>query len=232
MSPTNRVNPDISVAEGRFGWDVIPGYYKVRAATALCDAESMVLTIPPAVTELPVVLHCSSLCANGPAPTCRSAGKASLQIADSASDDGKDKLSWKWTEGAATTPGELGIPDSTTAYSLCVYTADGTDLFFETYVPASSSKWRPAGSSGYKYKDSTATASGAQKISLKAGDANKAKMSLRAGGANLADPTLGNLTLPVVVTLVNSETSACFMSRFNGAGVLENTTAEFKAKGP
>ena len=31
MAPNNRRNPDMTVAGGRFGWDVIAGYYKVRA---------------------------------------------------------------------------------------------------------------------------------------------------------------------------------------------------------
>ena len=38
MSPMNRVNPDLSEADGHFGWDVIAGFYKVRVAKSGCNA--------------------------------------------------------------------------------------------------------------------------------------------------------------------------------------------------
>ncbi len=66
MSPANRVNPMKTNDKGAFGWDVIAGFYKVRAEKAGCTApgssqtynETMVLTIPPPVTDLRVVLFC------------------------------------------------------------------------------------------------------------------------------------------------------------------------------
>jgi hypothetical protein len=66
MSPSNRSNPDTTAADGTFGWDVIAGYYKVRASKAGCNGvhsgaeyvESEVLTIPPPVTDLMLTLDC------------------------------------------------------------------------------------------------------------------------------------------------------------------------------
>ncbi|HEU4410430.1 MAG TPA: nidogen-like domain-containing protein [Polyangiaceae bacterium] len=65
MSPSNRKNPDRSDAQGHYGWDVIAGYYIVRAQKEGCLAldggpfvESHVLTIPPPVTDLDLVLDC------------------------------------------------------------------------------------------------------------------------------------------------------------------------------
>jgi hypothetical protein len=67
MSPANRTNPDTTDADGRFGWDVTAGYYKVRAEKAGCFApgnaaqpfsETGVLTIPPPVTDLELTLEC------------------------------------------------------------------------------------------------------------------------------------------------------------------------------
>jgi len=65
MSPGNRTNPDLTGADGLFGWDAIAGYYKVRAEKAGCSApgggafvETDVLTIPPPVTDLALVLYC------------------------------------------------------------------------------------------------------------------------------------------------------------------------------
>ncbi len=68
MSPSNRTNPDTTDAAGFFHWDVIAGFYIVRAEAEGCVspndptqdfAESAVLTIPPPVTDLDIRLNCS-----------------------------------------------------------------------------------------------------------------------------------------------------------------------------
>ena len=65
MAPTNRTNPDVTDAEGHFGWDVIAGYYKIRAEKAGCSTpltpyvETAGLQIPPPAEDLLVVLNCS-----------------------------------------------------------------------------------------------------------------------------------------------------------------------------
>jgi hypothetical protein len=68
MSPSNRRNPDHTTALGQFGWDVLPGYYRVSARHAGCRAVgggasvfSSVLTIPPAVTGIKLKLRCPHL---------------------------------------------------------------------------------------------------------------------------------------------------------------------------
>ncbi len=75
MSPSNRTNPDMSNAQGAFHWDVIAGYYKVRAQKSGCHdpsnasisfVESAVLTIPPPATDLVLTLRCGE---TGPTPT-------------------------------------------------------------------------------------------------------------------------------------------------------------------
>ncbi len=75
MSPSNRTNPDTTTAEGRFGWDVIAGFYVVRAEATGCVSpdnpaqsfvESEVMTIPPPVTDLDLRLNCGG---SGPPPT-------------------------------------------------------------------------------------------------------------------------------------------------------------------
>jgi len=67
MSPGNRVNPMQTDTAGLFGWDVIAGYYTVRAEKSSCVAaddrsqpyaQTDVLTIPPPVTDLRLVLYC------------------------------------------------------------------------------------------------------------------------------------------------------------------------------
>jgi hypothetical protein len=64
MSPANRRNADKTDASGHFGWDVVPGYYKVQAEKSGCTAptgvfaETPVLTIPPPVVDLDIRLDC------------------------------------------------------------------------------------------------------------------------------------------------------------------------------
>jgi multiple sugar transport system substrate-binding protein len=67
MSASNRKNPDTTNESGQFGWDVVAGFYKVRAEKAGCYSpsdplqlfvESAVLTIPPPVTGLELILEC------------------------------------------------------------------------------------------------------------------------------------------------------------------------------
>jgi len=67
MSPANRANPDLTDADGYFGWDVIAGSYKVRAEKAGCVSpadpsqtyvESDILVIPPPITDLDLRLDC------------------------------------------------------------------------------------------------------------------------------------------------------------------------------
>jgi hypothetical protein len=70
MSPMNRANPDVTEANGHFGWDVIAGFYSVRAEASGCHApgsasqafvETGALEIPPPVTNLDIRLECPTL---------------------------------------------------------------------------------------------------------------------------------------------------------------------------
>jgi hypothetical protein len=70
------VNPGSTDVNGHFGWDVVAGFYKVRAEKSGCFdpgngaqayVESDVLTIPPPVTDLDLRLDCSG--AGTPTPT-------------------------------------------------------------------------------------------------------------------------------------------------------------------
>jgi hypothetical protein len=74
MSPSNRANPDLTDADGYFHWDVIAGFYKVRAEKSGCHnpnnaaqtfVETIVLEIPPPALDLDLRLECGG----GPAPT-------------------------------------------------------------------------------------------------------------------------------------------------------------------
>ena len=69
MSPTNRTNPDLTDERGLFGWDVVTGYYTVRAEAIDCTSpenanqtfvETEIMFIPPEVTDLRLILDCGA----------------------------------------------------------------------------------------------------------------------------------------------------------------------------
>jgi hypothetical protein len=108
---------------------------------------------------------------------------------------------WKWLKGAATTLEEFGMPAGTTAYALCIYA--GTASIAVAEIAPSATFWTPAGSTGLKYKDTTGSSDGVQKVILKSGAAGKAKALVKGKGTNLPDPPAGPFTLPVTTQLVN-----------------------------
>lgn len=88
MSPSNRRNPDASEDDGHFGWDVIAGFYKVRAQKAGCHApgagdpvvETAVMTIPPPVTNLDIRLQCDPPAAPASPSAPRARPRVSLRL--------------------------------------------------------------------------------------------------------------------------------------------------------
>ena len=69
MSPGNRRNPDQTNLSGQYGWDVLPGYYRISARHPGCRAPdgrgtsvfSPVLAVPPAQTGIVLLLRCPQL---------------------------------------------------------------------------------------------------------------------------------------------------------------------------
>jgi hypothetical protein len=128
----------------------------------------------------------------------------------------RDKLIWKWGGGQATSQDEFADPRDTTDYGLCFY-ANGS-LVAESNVPASSSRWSPVGTKGYKYKDTAATEDGMQTILLSGGTEGRAKILAKGKGANLPDPHLP-LATPLIVQLVNGDSDLCWESSFEAGDV-------------
>ncbi|MBI3785020.1 MAG: hypothetical protein HY270_16640 [Deltaproteobacteria bacterium] len=230
MSLSNRHNPDSSDASGHFGWDVLPGYYKVHAEISGCVAESGVLTIPPAVTDLDLVFECP--CVAGPRTGCHTASKGQLTIKNNV-DDTRDSFLWKWSQGQTTTQMDFGTPQISTGYDVCVYSAASNPLAALT-VPADPIGWTTTGAlgtGGYKYQDTAAMHSGVSSVMLTATSSRRAaSVVVRGNGIGLPDPTLGSLPAPITVQLQPNDGSSCVESTFILSTITSNTPDKLKAR--
>jgi cysteine-rich repeat protein len=166
-------------------------------------------------------------CVNDSTPTssCKEAGKSILLLKNKA-DDSKDKLTFKWLKGGETMIGELATPTDSTNYTLCLY-AGTTSVAIA--MPAGS-KWKPLGTTGFKFKDKGGMPDGAQKALLKSGAAGKAKVLVKGKGGNLPDDLAPALPLPVTAQVVNDANSTCFEAVYDTDSVIKNDEKQFKAK--
>jgi hypothetical protein len=167
-------------------------------------------------------------CPAEPATGCRTPAKSLLVIEENA-DTTKDKLLWRWARGQATSH-EFGDPTATAAYAVCVY--DGSALLLGVGIPPSATKWSALGNTGFAYRDSAGSADGIDKVLLKGSAQNNAKVRVKGKGRNAPVVTLGNLPLPVRVQLQNQTSGLCLEGVYTSAGVIKNTTSQFKAKTP
>jgi cysteine-rich repeat protein len=174
-----------------------------------------------------------------PATTCRTAAKSSFSVSDKQG-GAKDTLKWKWSQGEAVTQPQLGDPDTTTTYTLCIYdrSSGATSLSSMTLLP--NPLWDDRDPKGWSYQDKTGTSDGIQKIQLgttKPGTTATAKAALRAKGLALPTPTPVSPTRffaqdpSLVVQLHNSE-GKCWMSRSFPENAQKNSGDAFKAKSP
>jgi hypothetical protein len=176
----------------------------------------------------------SGACPVSPA-MCRTAAKNKVLIKNKA-DNGKDKLIWKWTKGAATTQAEFGDPTTAANYALCFYAgATPTLLTPQVTVPPAGGKWAALSTKGYKYKDPGGANDGITKIILKGNTTpGKSKALVKGKGADLPDfdglmPFAGG-DLPVIVQLRNNSTGICWEGQF--ATPKKNLADQFNAKQP
>jgi hypothetical protein len=159
---------------------------------------------------------------------CRVAEKSILVIRNHPSDDGKDKLLWKWVKGEAVNQAEIGDPTDSADYTLHIYLGTAATLL-DMHVPADATKWSGI-NNGYKYDDPGRGADGIEKIILKGSANNTSKALLKGKGAGLPDPSLGSLPPPLRVQLTNDDTQLCLEATYDSADLIRNDVEKFKAK--
>jgi hypothetical protein len=173
-------------------------------------------------------------CPATPLVGCRTAQKSTLVYRDNIFDD-KDRLTYKWSNGQATSQADFADPEFTAQYDLCIFGGPGAGLFVESNVLPDAEKWEPVSTRGYKYKDKLLTEDGTQKISLRGSDADKAKINWKGKGFGLPDVSPGSLPLvpaafPVWVQILNSDTQVCFETSFEIEDVSTNLDDKLKLK--
>ena len=163
-------------------------------------------------------LACAGTLGCVPAPNtgCKQAGTSSIRLRDFTS----ERLTWMWRRGDLTSQQDLGDPQSTTDYALCVY--DGTvdqhgnpGLLLQSSVPAG-----PAWSSrakGLAYVSEDQLPNGISGVRLKPGPQGKVKVLVTGKGPNLNLPPLQSIALPITVQLQAGNGLACWESSYPAA---------------
>lgn len=177
-------------------------------------------------------------CVVGPRPDCLAsvAPAASLLKLRAGPVPAADLVVWKWTQGAATTAAELGMPALSTDYHLCLYDESGTTpgLAVAAAIPAATlcdgaPCWTGAGAT-LKYRNAARTPDGISKVVLKAGDTGRPKATVKGKGDLLPPLPALPLALPARVQL-QADGAGCFEARFEAPGVVRNDGESFVGRG-
>ncbi len=185
----------------------VPGRLVLGAPDAPLPTPLATATPQPTVTPVP------DPCTAAPA-ICRKpvvARRSKVSLLDRP-DDAKDRLTWTWGAGAATTLAELGDPTTSDAYALCVY--DGAALRATLLVPAGGTCgtkpcWRAA-SNGFRYRNKGAAPSGVTELILHTGATGKARIQAKGAGPLLALPPLSAFATTLKIQIRNRTTGLCW----------------------
>ena len=184
MSPANRTNPDTTDSGGHFGWDVIAGFYRVRAEATGCVSptnpsqtfvESAVLTIPPPVTDLDLRLSCPSADATPPEITPVVTGTlgangwytSDVDVSWTVTDDESAISSTSGCGSASVTTDTTGVTFTCTATSAGGTSSESVTVKVDKTGPSASLAVTAGtlGSNGWYTSDVTVSTSGSDAIS-------------------------------------------------------------------
>lgn len=177
-------------------------------------------------------------CTPGPIEGCRAVtveGKAAVQIIRRLKPD-KNRLTWKYTPGAATPKADFGDPTTDTSYQFCMYEEVGGDprLAASYAIPAGGTCgtgpcWKES-SGGFKYKNKALTPQGIASLTLKQGlAAGKTKILLSGKGVLLPMPVLPLIQSPNVVLQLKASNGVCWEARY-GMPAFRNQPDQFRDK--
>ena len=83
----------------------------------------------------------AAACPPQPTGGCLLPGKSSVSVT-TPKKAGREKLSWKWSKGAATALADFGTPTTSTDYEVCVYAGARGRLLVDVAVPADATRWK------------------------------------------------------------------------------------------
>lgn len=162
-------------------------------------------------------------------------GTSTFAVDRSATNPARNRLTWHWRGGDATTGADLGSPLGTSTYAFCVYApAASPQLVLATEIPAGEPCgdkpcWRP-GRRGDRlsYLDPKGRHEGITQVQLTARPAGKSSATVRAVGRNVALPAMP-LAPPLRVQL-NADSGACFETTFDAEGMLRTDGKRLRAR--
>lgn len=177
----------------------------------------------------PDTCQAGSCSGNAPAVGCKgSALNGASLLLDDRTSDTRDRLTWAWRKGAATTFADFGNPTVATPYTICLYDTIGgvPQRRFTQSIPPGA-RWK-AYSRGFRYRDSALTYGGINSITLTEGATGRASVQVQGHGQPLALPMLPLQRQPNVIMQLLSD-NACWSATYSTA--TENSPTRFKAKG-
>lgn len=205
--------------------------FDVNACGGSCSLGTCLGGIACNGTETCDVGSCIFGCGPEPPSACDFAASAKIKITNHTNDN-DDKLGLKMRGGAPAYEGSsFGDPTASTLTALCLY--DGQGLASDSYVGPDATLWRKISTSGFKYKDPTATVSGAKSLSMKAGRAGSpraARVKWTAKGLTLPTPLLPLANPDQVSAALISTSGLCLRTDFSTGQSSGNTIKQsFKA---
>lgn len=204
------------------------------ATSTVTGTSTRTPTVTPTRTATPY-----GQCDPAPRSNCMTPAplKGTLQLGRVAGVPKKSKLKWTWPKGDAIAFADLGHPDTSTNYRVCLY--DGTSALLQSYLipgggicngkPCWKSKLTLLASS-FKFSNKLAS-NGITSFKIVASAiSGKSNIKLKGKGVNLTVPNLPP-SQPVRIQLVNDATSTCWGSTFSSTPLSPpGNTVKWKAK--
>jgi hypothetical protein len=208
------------------------------AAHTPCDADASVCTVDECDGNNHCVFNSNLNCEDGnvctqdscdphlgcvrtgqPSSNCVGATRALLKIRNS-SDDVKDRLTFTWKGGPAPVT-DMGNPNSTTRYELCIYDTSGVRMALGVPGGANWSAIGPPNNlKGFTYRDPIALNAGVSMIKTSGSNQTKAKVKVLGKGTALPDTTSA-FSYPVTAQLY-AVGGMCWNAQFDQSQTRKN----------